>query len=131
MCLARWEPRASAWRVRAGDAALRAQVRSLIPILQKNNISAVSVGVNNYSPAPFLPSPSQWTEPATGASTLYMQTGQGIGYPNVPGPSSLGSASLMMTRHRPTGSDPANPGGLSHNSCVTVPVSGAGSPRRE
>uniref|UniRef100_A0A6B2KYD0 Glycoside hydrolase family 38 N-terminal domain-containing protein n=1 Tax=Arcella intermedia TaxID=1963864 RepID=A0A6B2KYD0_9EUKA len=77
-------------------------VRSLIPIFKKMGIEAISVGVNNYSPAPDMPNPGIWIEPTTKTSIFYMQTGQGIGYPNVPG-------------------NPSNPGGLGADSCVTYP----------
>lgn len=75
--------------------------RALIPILVKNNITALSVGVNGGSPAPAMPNPGVWRDPASGTSVLYMQTGQGQGYPNNPGP------------------DPANCGGMCASSCVT------------
>ena len=74
--------------------------RSLIPILVNNGITALSVGVNNGSPAPVMPNPGVWKDPSSNTSVLFMQTGQGIGYPNNPGP------------------DPLNPGGLGADSCV-------------
>ena len=77
--------------------------RSLIPHLVRNNITALSVGVNGGSPAPAMPNPGIWKDPASGLSVLYMQTGQGQGYPNNPGP------------------DPANCGGMCASSCVTFP----------
>jgi hypothetical protein len=57
--------------------------RALLPILVRNNITALSVGVNGGSPAPAMPNPGVWRDPATGAEVLYMQTGQGQGYPCV------------------------------------------------
>ena len=75
--------------------------RSLVPHLVRNNISAISIGVNGGSPAPDMPNPGVWSDPASGASVLYMQTGQGQGYPNNPGP------------------DPVNCGGMCKSSCVT------------
>ncbi len=77
--------------------------RAVVPLLVKNGITALSVGVNGGSPAPFMPNPGVWLDPASGASVLYMQTGQGQGYPNNPGP------------------DPANCGGMCRSSCVTFP----------
>jgi hypothetical protein len=50
--------------------------RSLLPHLRRNNITALSVGVNGGSPAPAMPNPGIWLDPASGASVLYMQTGQ-------------------------------------------------------
>lgn len=55
--------------------------RALIPHLIRNNITALSVGVNPFSPAPAMPNPGVWSDPASGSSVLYMQTGQGQGYP--------------------------------------------------
>jgi len=78
-------------------------VRSLIPILVKQNITAITIGVNNYSPAPILPSPGVWHEPNTKTEILYMQTAQGVGYPNTPG------------------SSPTDPGGMGKDSCVYFP----------
>ena len=78
--------------------------RALVPILVKNNITALSIGVNGGSPAPDMPNPGVWRDPASGTSVLYMQTGQGQGYPNNPGP------------------DPANCGGMCRSSCVTHPA---------
>ena len=77
--------------------------RSLVPHLVRNGITGISIGVNNGSPAPLMPSPAVWHDPATGASVLFMQTGQGQGYPNNPG------------------SDPVNCGGMCRSSCVTFP----------
>jgi len=77
--------------------------RALLPILAAHNISALSVGVNSGSPAPAMPNPGVWLDPASGASALFLQTGQGQGYPNNPGP------------------DPADPGGMGASSCV-LPV---------
>lgn len=51
--------------------------RALLPHLVRNNITALSVGVNGGSPAPAMPNPGIWSDPASGASVLYMQTGQG------------------------------------------------------
>lgn len=75
--------------------------RALVPILVRNNITAISIGVNGGSPAPAMPNPGVWRDPASSTSVLYMQTGQGQGYPNNPGP------------------DPANCGGMCASSCVT------------
>lgn len=77
--------------------------RSLLPHLKRWNITAISVGVNNGSPAPVTPNPGVWRDAASGAEALFMQTGQGQGYPNNPGP------------------DPANCGGMCASSCVTFP----------
>jgi len=78
--------------------------RALVPILVKNNITAISIGVNSGSPAPEMPNPGVWFDPASKTSVLYMQTGQGQGYPNNPGP------------------DPANCGGMCRDICVTFPT---------
>ena len=75
--------------------------RSLVPHLVRNNITGISIGVNGGSPAPAMPNPGVWLDPATGTSVLYMQTAQGQGYPNNPGP------------------DPVNCGGMCRSSCVT------------
>jgi hypothetical protein len=77
--------------------------RALVPLLVKNNITAISIGVNGGSPAPDMPNPGIWRDPASGTQVLYMQTGQGIGYPNNPGP------------------DPVNCGGMCRDSSVTFP----------
>ena len=77
--------------------------RSLVPHLIRNGITAISIGVNGGSPAPAMPNPGVWLDPASGTSVLYMQTGQGQGYPNNPG------------------SDPVNCGGMCRSSCVTFP----------
>ena len=74
--------------------------RSLVPHLVRNNITGISIGVNGGSPAPLMPNPGVWLDPASGASVLYMQTGQGQGYPNNPG------------------GDPVNCGGMCRTSCV-------------
>ena len=55
--------------------------RALIPHLLRNNITALSVGVNPFSPAPAMPNPGIWKDPASGSSIFYMQTAQGQGYP--------------------------------------------------
>jgi hypothetical protein len=78
--------------------------RALVPLLVANNITAISIGVNGGSPAPDMPNPGVWLDPASGARVLYMQTGQGVGYPNNPGP------------------DPANCGGMCRSTCVTHPA---------
>ena len=75
--------------------------RALVPILVKNNITAISIGVNGGSPSPDMPNPGVWRDPASNTSVLYMQTGQGVGYPNNPGP------------------DPVNCGGMCRSTCVT------------
>ena len=77
--------------------------RSLVPILARNNITALSIGVNDAAPNAAMPNPGVWQDPATNASVLYMQTGPGICYPWPPGP------------------DPLHPGGLGVPSCVTLP----------
>jgi hypothetical protein len=78
--------------------------RALLPTLVRNNITALSVGVNPWAPnARMEANPGVWADPATNASVLYMQTGPGICYPWPPGP------------------DPLNPGGLSQDSCVVLP----------
>jgi hypothetical protein len=55
--------------------------RALIPLLVHNNISALTVGVNNGSPDPSMPSPGRWVDPASNTSVIFMQTGPGVGYP--------------------------------------------------
>jgi hypothetical protein len=75
--------------------------RALVPILVRNNITAISIGVNGGSPAPAMPNPGIWHDPASNTEVLYLQTGQGQGYPNNPGP------------------DPVNCGGMCKSSCVT------------
>ena len=75
--------------------------RALLPHLVRNNITGISIGVNGGSPAPEMPNPGIWLDPASGASAFYMQTGPGQGYPNNPGP------------------DPVNCGGMCKASCVT------------
>lgn len=55
--------------------------RSLIPHLVRNNITALTVGVNNDAPNPEMPSPSRWSDPGSNTSVLFMQTGPGVGYP--------------------------------------------------
>jgi len=77
--------------------------RSLVPLLARNNITAISIGVNDAAPNAAMPNPGVWQDPASGASVLYMQTGPGICYPWPPGP------------------DPSHPGGLGVPSCVTLP----------
>ncbi len=92
---------------RPATASLRdvpGTTRALVPILARHNITALSIGVNGGSPAPDMPNPGVWRDPASGASVLYMQTGQGQGYPNNPGP------------------DPANCGGMCRASCVVHPA---------
>ena len=92
---------------RPATASLRdvpGTTRALVPILARHNITALSVGVNGGSPAPDMPNPGVWKDPASGASVLYMQTGQGQGYPNNPGP------------------DPANCGGMCRAACVVHPA---------
>ena len=76
--------------------------RALIPVLVRNNISAISIGVNDAAPNALMPNPGIWLDPETNTSVLYMQTGPGICYPWPPGP------------------DPLNPGGLGVPSCVVV-----------
>jgi len=76
--------------------------RGLVPILEGNNITAISVGVNDAAPNALMPNPGVWWDPASNASVLYMQTGPGICYPWPPGP------------------DPLHPGGLGIPSCVTL-----------
>jgi hypothetical protein len=78
--------------------------RSLIPHLVRNNISALTIGVNDFSPSPLLPNPGVWIEPSTNTSIIIMRTPQSVGYPDNAGP------------------DPSNPGGLSRHSCVETPA---------
>jgi hypothetical protein len=73
--------------------------RSLIPLLVRNNITALTVGVNNGSPDPAMPSPGRWADPGSNTSVLFMQTGPGVGYP----------------------AREANHGGLCRRVCVTAP----------
>jgi hypothetical protein len=77
--------------------------RALVPVLVRNNISAISIGVNDAAPNADMPNPGIWADPATNTSVLYMQTGPGICYPWPPGP------------------DPLHPGGLGVPSCVVGP----------
>jgi hypothetical protein len=74
--------------------------RALIPLMVKNGLTALSVGVNGGSPAPEMPNPGIWRDPGSNTQVLYMQTGQGQGYPNNPGP------------------DPTKPEGMAASSCV-------------
>jgi hypothetical protein len=74
--------------------------RALVPLLVAHGITALSVGVNGGSPAPAMPNPGVWRDPASGTQVLFMQTGPGQGYPNNPGP------------------DPVNCGGMCRDSCV-------------
>jgi hypothetical protein len=73
--------------------------RSLIPLLVRNNITALTVGVNNGAPNPDMPSPGLWADPGSNTSVLFMQTGPGVGYP----------------------AREANHGGLCRRVCVTAP----------
>ena len=58
--------------------------RSLIPALARNNISVLSIGVNNYAPRPQLcvyggsnqSVPCLWVEPATRANVTLIMTDQ-------------------------------------------------------
>jgi hypothetical protein len=56
--------------------------RTMVPIMQAAGIRALSVGVNNGSPAADTVNPGIWRDPETNTSVLFMQTGQGIGYPS-------------------------------------------------
>ena len=76
--------------------------RALVPILVRNNISAISIGVNDAAPNALMPNPGVWRDPESNTSVLYMQTGPGICYPWPPGP------------------DPLHPGGLGVPSCVVL-----------
>ena len=73
--------------------------RSLIPLLVRNNIAALTVGVNNGAPNPGMPSPGRWADPGSNTSVLFMQTGPGVGYP----------------------AREADHGGLCRKVCVTAP----------
>ena len=73
--------------------------RALIPLLVRNNITALTVGVNNHAPDPAMPSPGRWADTASNTSVLFMQTGPGVGYP----------------------AREANHGGLCRRVCVTAP----------
>ena len=53
--------------------------RSIIPGLARANISVLSIGINNYAPAPQIPTPCVWREPATGDSVVLLMTKQGQG----------------------------------------------------
>ena len=77
--------------------------RALVPLLVRNNISAISIGVNDAAPNAQMPNPGVWRDAASNTSVLYMQTGPGICYP------------------WPPGADPLHPGGLGVPSCVVVP----------
>ncbi len=77
--------------------------RALLPHLVRHNITAISVGVNGATPAPAMPNPGLWRDPDSNSSVLFMQTGQGVGYPNVPG------------------TDPVNCGGMCASTCVVFP----------
>lgn len=75
--------------------------RSLIPHLIRNNITALSVGVNVATAPPDMPNPGVWLDPATNTSVIFMQ--HNGGYPGNPGPS------------------PTDPGGMSAADAVVVP----------
>jgi hypothetical protein len=77
--------------------------RSLVPLMVANNLTAISIGVNDAAPNADMPNPGVWHDPATNTSVLYMQTGPGVCYPYPPGP------------------DPLHPGGMGIPSCVVVP----------
>ena len=49
--------------------------RALIPLLVLNNITALTVGVNNQAPNPAMPTPSRWVDSGSATSVLFMQTG--------------------------------------------------------
>ena len=49
--------------------------RALIPLLVRNNITALTVGVNNGAPNPAMPSPGRWADPGSNTSVMFMQTG--------------------------------------------------------
>ena len=73
--------------------------RALIPLLARNNITALTVGVNNGAPNPAMPNPGRWVDTRSNTSVLFMQTGPGVGYP----------------------AREANHGGLCRKVCVTAP----------
>eukprot|EP01043_Picozoa_sp_COSAG02_P010638 COSAG02_NODE_378_length_23535_cov_35.310164_9_plen_1246_part_00 len=76
--------------------------RALVPLLVRNNISALTVGVNNGAPDPAMPSPGRWVDRTSNTSVMFMQTGPGVGYP----------------------AREANHGGLCRRVCVTAPKLG-------
>lgn len=47
--------------------------RALVPILVRNNITAISIGVNGGSPAPAMPNPGIWHDPASNTEVFYLQ----------------------------------------------------------
>ena len=74
--------------------------RALIPLLARNTITALTVGVNNGAPNPAMPSPGRWADAESNTSVLFMQTGPGVGYP----------------------AREADHGGLCRRVCVTAPM---------
>jgi hypothetical protein len=81
--------------------------RSMIAHLKRNNIPALSIGVNGYAPRPQIPTPCVWRDPDSNESIVLMMTEQGQGYPNNVGPS------------------PTDPGGLAAATCVSSNYSAA------
>jgi hypothetical protein len=69
--------------------------RSLIPHMRRSNITALTIGVNNYAPSPLLPNPGVWIEPTTGEDIIIMRTPQSVGYPNNP-PSGLDPSNCVI-----------------------------------
>jgi hypothetical protein len=47
--------------------------RSLIPHLVRNNITALSIGVNGGTASAVMPNPGVWYDPASNTSVLYLQ----------------------------------------------------------
>lgn len=74
--------------------------RAVLPILQANNVSAISVGVNGGSCPPRVPKAFIWRDEESGTDMLTMS--HPYGYPNNPGSSA------------------DSPGGISRADCVTV-----------
>lgn len=50
-----------------------------------------------------MPNPGIWKDPASGLSVLYMQTGQGQGYPNNPGPDPVNWCVTREVHHADAG----------------------------
>eukprot|EP00054_Salpingoeca_dolichothecata_P017102 m.101784 g.101784 ORF g.101784 m.101784 type:complete len:854 (-) comp22306_c0_seq1:77-2638(-) len=75
--------------------------RGVVPLLVKNNASAISIGVNGGSCPSLVPKLFVWKDKPSGAEILTMV--HPYGYPNNPGNTN------------------ANPGGLARPNCITTP----------
>jgi hypothetical protein len=81
--------------------------RSIIPGLVRNNISVLTIGINDYAPRPQIETPCVWVEPETNTSVVLLATNQGQGYPDN------------------VGNSPTSAGGLDASYCVSHPASPA------